>query len=170
MKIEQAKDAHRWLEQLVGEWTFESETPNPGECKGTESFRKVGELWVVGESRMEVPDGEPVITVITIGFDPVRNRYCGTFIGSMMTKLWIYDGELDQSGRTLYLYTEGPAFDENGDFSATETAQYRDQITFLEEGHRTFSGSVKDKNGQWKPFMLNHCHRMNTASKAEKAS
>ena len=45
--------------------------------------------------------------MMSLGFDPQKGRFVGTFIGSMMTHLWIYDGALDASGQALILDAEG---------------------------------------------------------------
>ena len=31
----------------------------------------------------------------TLGYDPAKKKYVGTFIASVMTHLWIYSGSLD---------------------------------------------------------------------------
>src|SRR5215207_10023673 len=46
------KPEHRWLQQFVGEWTFETEAvmgPDqpPMKYTGTESVRTLGDLWVL---------------------------------------------------------------------------------------------------------------------------
>jgi Protein of unknown function (DUF1579) len=51
---------HRWLEGLVGEWTYESEPyavagQEPTKFSGSESVRSLGSLWVVGEGQSEMP-------------------------------------------------------------------------------------------------------------------
>ena len=56
-----------------------------------------------------MPDGKPSTMIVTLGFDPEKKRFMGTFIGSMMTHLWIYDGELDTAGKVLTLNAEGPS-------------------------------------------------------------
>jgi hypothetical protein len=101
---------HRWLEQLVGEWTYESEMPGaPGELPakygGRETVRSIGGLWVVGEAQGDMPGGDTATMLITLGYDPTKRRYIGTFVGSMMPTFWIYEGQVDASGRALVLDT-----------------------------------------------------------------
>ena len=70
---------HRWLQQLVGEWTYEGEcNMGPGKppesFAGTESVRSVGDLWILGEGRGTTPGGEPAISFMTLGFDPQQQK------------------------------------------------------------------------------------------------
>ena len=151
MTVAQPEEAHRWLHQLVGDWTFES--VNSDGHAGIERVRKLGELWVVGESEMRMPDGGTASAIITIGFDSDRKRFVGSWVGTMMTKLWVYDGELDTTARLLSLYSEGPSFDEHGNSSKTSTSRYRDAIELNSDGTRTFTGSVQQPDGSWSTFM-----------------
>src|SRR5512143_4138160 len=86
---------HQWLQRLVGEWTSETEmTMEPGKppekFTGTERVRPVGDLWVLGESEGQMPGG-PGSSVVLLGFDPAKGHYVGTWAGSMMPNLWVYD-------------------------------------------------------------------------------
>ena len=49
---------------------------------------------------------------MTLGFDPQKGGYVGTWIGSMTSFLWIYRGTLDRVEKILTLDTEGPNFDD----------------------------------------------------------
>jgi hypothetical protein len=109
MHCEPTKE-HQWLQKFVGEWTYESEGPPspdqppgqpPSKFTGTESVRSIGGIWIQGEGRGQMPGGGEAIMVLTIGYNPATKRYVGTWIGSMMTMLWVYDGELDAAGRIL---------------------------------------------------------------------
>jgi len=112
---EKPQKEHEWLQQLVDDWSYEHESPaGPGQpplkLTGTESVRSFGALWVVCEGRGEMPGGGTALTIMTLGYDPATKRYVGTFVGSMMTHLWLYDGQLDASGKVLRLDAEGPNF------------------------------------------------------------
>lgn len=153
------QEEHRWLEKLVGEWTYESECDmGPGKprekFKGTESVRSIGGLWTMGEGRGEMPGGDTGIMIMTLGYDPQKKRYVGTFLGSMMTHLWIYDGELDPSKRVLTLSAEGPSFAGDGTMS-----KYHDVIEFKTDDHRVLSSSVQGADGAWQEFMTAHYRR-----------
>lgn len=143
---------HKWLQQLIGTWTFEYEMPgDEGKTvavSGTETFRSIGEWWVQGESRSKTPDGKESVSVMTLGFDPLKGRFVGSWLGSMMPNLWVYDGELEGNGRVLSLYSEGPSMDGSGSL-----APYKDVIEIVSATHRTLSGHSKDADGTWQPFM-----------------
>ena len=91
---------HQWLQRFVGEWTFEGEAAmEPGKpaetFKGTEIARPLGGLWILAEGQGEMPGGGPATTVMTLGYDPQKKRYVGTWVGSMRTYFWVYSGALD---------------------------------------------------------------------------
>jgi hypothetical protein len=85
---------------------------------------------------------------MTLGYDPTKKRFVGTFIGSMMTFLWNYDGELDASGKVLTLNSEGPSFKGDG-----KMANYRDVIEFANDDERTLTSSTPGDDGNWNQFM-----------------
>ncbi len=46
----------------------------------------------------EMPDGSTSRSIMTLGLiDPQQKRFVGTFIASMMTHLWVYNGAFDES-------------------------------------------------------------------------
>ena len=149
---------HRWLQRLVGEWTTESEAESesggaPAKYTGTESVRSVGGVWVVCDGRGDMGDGQLTVTVMSLGYDPGRRRFVGTFIGSMMTDLWIYDGELD--GDVLTLHTEGPSYTTPG-----ARAKYLDTIELRGDDHRILTSRYQGDDGEWHQFMTAHYRRV----------
>jgi len=152
MKTEAQKE-HQWLDKLVGEWTSEAEMnmgpDKPAEkCLGTETVRSLGGLWTVAEGQGEMPGGGSATMIMTLGYDPQRKRYVGTWIGSMMTHLWIYDGALDPAEKVLTLETEGPNFSAGG-----KMAKYRDVIEFKSDDHRVLTSHTLGDDGEWHQFM-----------------
>ena len=150
---------HDWLQQLVGEWTSEAEcSMGPGQPStksyGTERVRMVGGLWMVGEGQGEMPGGGTATMIMTLGYDPQKKRYLGTWIGSMMTHMWHYDGEMDASGRILTLSAEGPSMAGDGTM-----AKYQDIIEIKSKDHRTLSSRVLGPDGTWNHFMTAHYRR-----------
>ena len=150
---------HEWLNKLLGNWTFEAECsmgPDkpPAKSTGSESVRSLGALWLVADGKMTTPDGEPGTTMMTLGYNPNSKRYVGTWVGSMMTHMWIYDGEMDASGKVLTLNSEGPDFSTPG-----KTAKYQDVIEVKSDDYRLLYSRVLDANGQWQQFMTAHYRR-----------
>jgi hypothetical protein len=153
------QNEHKWLQKLVGDWTYEGEAhmgPDkpPEKFTGTENVRSVGGLWTIGEGQGKMPDGGPATTIMTLGYDPAKKRYVGTFIGSMMANLWIYDGSLDGSGKVLVLDAEGPGMGGDG-----KMAKYQDAIEFKSDDHRVLTSQVLGDDGKWTRFMTAHYHR-----------
>jgi hypothetical protein len=142
---------HQWLQRLVGEWTYETEAAEPGKppekVSGTERVRSVGGLWIVAEGEGEMPGAGHATSIITLGYDPQKQRFVGTWLGSMMTHLWICDGELDAAGRKLALDAEGPSMSGDG------TSRYRDVIELVSDDHRVLTAHVLGDDGKWQQFM-----------------
>jgi len=152
MKPEVTKQ-HQWLKQLLGNWTYEHECPGengkpPQKMHGTETVRAVGDLWVIGEGEGEMPGGGEARMILTLGYDPKGERFVGTWIGSMMTELWVYDGELDSSGKVLTLSADGPDFND-----PAKSGKYRDVIEMKSIDLRTLTSNVLGPDGKWTPFM-----------------
>jgi Protein of unknown function (DUF1579) len=150
---------HRWLQTLVGEWTSEAEaTMEPGKpperFKGTETVRSLGGLWILAEGQGEMPGCGHVTTLMTLGYDPQKKRYVGTWVGSMMTHLWVYAGALDAAEKVLTLDAEGPSM---ADHSVMAT--YRDVIELASDDHRVLTSHVRGDDGKWHPFMTAHYRR-----------
>lgn len=152
MKAEPQKE-HLWLEKLIGEWSFEGECsmgPDQPQLKstGSETVRSLGGLWTLGEGKGEMPGGGPVTSIMTLGYDPQKKRFVGTFIASVMTHMWVYDGALDASGKILTLDTEGPNFMAGG-----KMGKFQDIIEFKNDDHRLLRSRMLGEDGSWHSFM-----------------
>ena len=155
MQAPEPLQQHHWLLKLVGDWTYDSEAlmepgQPPAKFSGTQSVRALGSLWTLSEGGF----GD-MRSVITLGFDPAKNRFVGTFVASVMNYLWIYDGELDATETTLSLYADGPSFSD-----PAKTAKYRDAIELKNDDHHVFTGSLLGDDGNWICFMTAHYHRV----------
>jgi hypothetical protein len=155
---------HQWLDQLIGEWIFESEcSMGPDQpfskSKGTEVVRSLGGIWIIAEGEGEMPDGSLGKTIMTLGFDPQKDRFVGTFIGSMMTHLWPYNGSLDADEKILTLDSEGPNFSEGADSGCVTIAPYKDIIEFVSNDHKILTSKILMDDGTWNHFMTAHYHR-----------
>lgn len=147
------QNEHHWLQKLVGEWIYETEATMgadqpPEKATGTESVRSLGGLWILAEGHGEMPGCGAATTMMTLGYDPQKQRYVGTWVGSMMTYLWLYDGELDASKNALTLNSDGPSMSAEG-----EMAKYKDVIEFKSDDHRIMTSHVLSDDGNWHQFM-----------------
>ena len=144
---------HHWLQQLVGDWQFVHECsmgPDQPSSKstGTQSTRALGKFWTLGEMSVDSSEGSASHSIITLGFDPMRGKFVGTFVSSCMTYLWLYEGSLDEAGRVLTLDAEGPSFLGEG-----AMGHYQDIIEFVDADTYLFSSRIKQADGTWLSFM-----------------
>ncbi|HLF97661.1 MAG TPA: DUF1579 domain-containing protein [Methylococcaceae bacterium] len=152
MNTEPQKE-HQWLQKLMGDWTYESECAmEPGKpmekFNGSESVRALGGFWVLCEGQGEMPGGGMANMLMTLGYDPQKGRFVGTWVGSMMTHLWVYDGSLDAEGRALTLNSEGPIFGEED-----KLTRYRDVIEIKGDDQRVLTSHMLGKDGEWRQVM-----------------
>jgi uncharacterized protein YndB with AHSA1/START domain len=150
---------HEWLQRLVGDWIVESDAPESGNSPEApawrETVRSVAGIWIVAEGSGTLPDGNEATTVMTLGYDPQGQRFVGTWIGSMMHHLWVYDGELSDDGTTLTLNTTGPDMHVEG-----ATRQYQDVITLTDDDHRALTARVLAPDGDWQVMMTARYRRL----------
>jgi hypothetical protein len=157
---QQPQQEHQWLEKLVGEWTSEMEAsmgPDqpPTKILGKESVRSLGGMWTLCEAQSTMPAGDTHRTIMTLGYDPAKGKYVGTFIGSMMHFMWVYEGTLDEASQTLTLDTMGPSF--TGD---NKLVPYQDIIEFKSPDHRVLRSQTPGPDGAWKQFMTMQYRRV----------
>jgi hypothetical protein len=159
LEFPEPAEEHQWLKQFVGEWTSESDAkagPDqpPIKCKGTMSSRMLGGFWVVSEVKSDM--GEIKVNAVqTIGYDPEKKKYVGTWVDSMTNHMWHYEGTIDESGKKLTLEAEGPNF-----MSAGQTAKYRDAYEFKSEDHIVATSSMQGDDGKWVTFMTGDVRRV----------
>jgi hypothetical protein len=138
---------HEWLKQLEGEWTSEYEAFMPGQKesvkgKGSESAKMLGGFWLIGNGKGEMM-GMTMNSVLTLGFDPDKKKYVGTWVDSMTSYLWKYEGAVDSAGKILTLETEGPCMMKPG------LAKFREVTEIVDKDHKTFTSSMLGDDGKW---------------------
>ena len=152
---------HQWLARLVGEWASEMphRLPDGTEIilRSTETARMIGHFWLLLEGKGDMPDGGICEYQITIGFNSETGRFPGTWIGSPMPTLWLYDGELSADETVLTLHCKGPFFDGKGG-----TTDFQDIIEIQDADHRLFTGRYRDRNGEWVQMMQSRATRVST--------
>lgn len=149
---------HELLKQFVGEWESEIEiTLAPGKApkkgKGAESSRMLGGFWLVADGKGEM-DGMPGMTSqLTLGYDPQTEKYVGTWVDSMNSYLWTYEGTVDSTGKIFTLETEGPCPLKPG------LVRFKEVIEFKSADHRVFTSSMQNDDREWVQMVSAHYHR-----------
>lgn len=159
---------HKWLEQLVGEWTVESEMIPPGmdpiKSKGTDSVRSIGGRWIVAELTNEIPGLGAMQAIMTLGYDSEKSKYQGTWVDSIQDHMWIYTGTIDATGKILTLEAEGPnMMDPSG-----PPGKYRDVIEIKSADQRTLTSSGF-MDGKWVQFGVSTYRRTKAAAGGDAA-
>lgn len=159
MEMPKPTAEHQWLQQLVGDWDFEHDCAGapgcePAKVTGIERVRMVGDYWAVCEMEGGMPGMESFRSILTIGFDTASGNFVGSWVGSMMTKLYVYEGELDADRRILTMNTRGPSFND-----PDIEADFQDIIELNEDGSRIFRSQFKNDDGSWTEFMRGLYHR-----------
>lgn len=148
---------HLWLKTFLGDWTVESEglapdgTVHKGE--GAESVHALGDLWVVCRGRFQMGTvlGE---SQMTLGYDPQKQRFVGSWVGTMMANQWVYEGELDDERKVLSLACQGPSFSGDGSLST-----FKDVFEVRSDDHRILTSYALQADGTWLQFMTAHYRR-----------
>jgi hypothetical protein len=131
---------HEWLRQLVGEWEGDW-----GQAKS--STRMLGEIWMVSDVKASFGDTS-MSAMMTLGYDPQKKKYVGTWIDSLTAYLWKYEGTLDASGKALALDAEGPNPAAGG-----KMTKMRDTIEIKSKDHFVLIASMLGDDGKWQTFM-----------------
>ena len=140
---------HAWLDQLVGDWSFTASAPGCDAVPpGRETVRSIGGFWIVGEGSGTMPGGTPMTSHLTLGYDPRVRSFVGSWVGSMMPYMFVYEGVLDRTANTLTLDCQGPDF---ADLS--KSASYREVITIVDAATRTFVSHMEADDGSWTEIM-----------------
>jgi hypothetical protein len=139
---------HAWLGQLVGEWDVTAVASmgsgvEPQTFQNRTSARWIGGLWVVLESTTA-----DFNALMTLGHDPARGGYTGTWVDSMTPTLWVYSGRLEEDGKALVLEAEGP-----NPMDPSKRMQGRDTLRILGPDHVQLKSAMKNDDGTWNEFM-----------------
>jgi hypothetical protein len=137
---------HEWLKALEGEFSVESEcTMKPGEppmkFKGNSSAKSLGGFHVIVENKAEIM-GQPWTGVLTLGFDPAKKKYVGTWVDSFSSYQWKYEGAVDAAGKVLTMDTEGP------DCMTGKIMKFREKIELTGKEGYVFTSERHD-DGKW---------------------
>lgn len=158
--FETPQEAHHWLKPLEGVWLSEMECqmgPDQPAMKttGEVTCRSLGGMWYLIEGGGEDADTGAWSTLMTLGYDVAQGLYVGSFVGSMMSCLWSYQGALDKSGRKLTLDTMGPKCGSEG------MASYKDAIEIIDETQWVLTSEILTETGDWVQIMRSEHRRKN---------
>ncbi len=143
-----AQKEHEWLRQMLGEWVVETVAEDGKHiATGQESVRSLGDLWVVAEGEGKMGDGPTGYWQMTVGYDIDEECFVGSWYGSMMANMFVYNGHLDPDGKVLTLDTLGP--DMKGEGRET---RYQDVIEIEGPDSRTMTGRMLTDAG-WTEIM-----------------
>ena len=149
---------HQWLSQFAGQWESESEaTMGPGQppmrCKGKMNARMLGGFWMVAEMKSEAM-GMDMTGLLTLGYDTKKQKYVGTWVDSMQSYMWHYEGTVDESGKKIILEAEGPNF-----MADNKLTKFRDTYEFKSPDQVAITSSMLGADGKWVTFMTGEARR-----------
>ncbi|HVR72890.1 MAG TPA: DUF1579 domain-containing protein, partial [Planctomycetota bacterium] len=155
-KMPAPEKEHAWLEQLAGEWEFDAECimepgKPPMKSSGTETGRMIGEFWIVSEVKSTFMD-TPMTGILTLGFDPEKKKYVGTWVDSMTSHQWKYEGTVDAAGKVLKLESEGPV-------APGKLSKFKEVIELKGKDQKVFTSSMLGDDGKWSTFATFHYRR-----------
>lgn len=144
---------HKWLSKFHGTWTSKSKgMMGPGqpemECSGEIVCKPLGEFWIVNDMQGDA-FGDPMRGIQTIGYDPENKKYVGTWVDSLTSFMWKYEGSVDATGKILTLEADGPNF--MGD--PKTTTKFQDIYEFRSESEMIVTSKMLGPDGKWVTFM-----------------
>jgi hypothetical protein len=154
----QPSKAHEFFYDLLGQWTFEHRCDAGPDLPvsnttGRMSARSMGGLWLLIDCEGDNPEGGTWSSQFILGYDPAKEKYVGSFVASMMTHQWLYEGQVEASGRKLVMDTQGPSFEGEG------MKNYRDIFEIVDEDHWILRSEMEMPDGSWKEFLEGHQRR-----------
>ncbi len=147
---------HEWLKQCAGEWTTTGECfmepGKPSKCSGTESSKMLGDFWCITNINGNF-GGMEMKGIMTIGYDPDKKQYVGTWVDNVCGHMWKYEGTLDAAGKVLTLNAEGPS-PVNG-----KPAKFKDVMELKDKDTKVFTSSMQGEDGKWIVIMSSEAKR-----------
>lgn len=148
-KLPAPQKEHEWLKQFEGEWVTEAEAvmepgKPPVKMTGAETTRSLGGFWLVTEMKCEC-FGVPMTGVMTVGYDPAKKKYVGTWVCSADSGMIKYEGSAD--GKKLTLECEGPSP------HTGKTVKMKDVIEVKDKDTKLLTSLIQGEDGKWTTFM-----------------
>jgi hypothetical protein len=149
---------HDWLKQFVGQWdchaaSVASDNQPAMQSKGLMKSKMLGSFWVVNELDIDIAGGT-FHAIQSLGYDPDKKKYVGTWIDSMVNYSWQYEGEVEVATNKLVMIAEGPNFMTDG-----RLTQFRDSYEFKTPDLIATTSEIKGDDGKWITFMTGEMKR-----------
>lgn len=110
-EMPQPTEEHRMLLKGVGEWEGVLRSYMPGTpeepAPATETVEAIGEFWIQTRFECEFM-GMPYVGSGCVGYDPVQERFVGTWIDNFSTHLAVMEGRVDPESGLLVMEWEAP--------------------------------------------------------------
>ncbi|MCB1042710.1 MAG: DUF1579 domain-containing protein [Acidobacteria bacterium] len=129
---------HAWLQRAAGSWYvscayYAAPGQPPIKVQGSETVSRVGDFWTISTFEADMM-GSHIKGHATLGFDPIAQKFVGTWIDSATPHLYRFSGSLD--GNRLEMSGE------NIDPASGKPAMYR-SVEVRDGQQRSFSLHVK---------------------------
>lgn len=102
---------HKMVMKSVGSWegtmSMHMGVPEPTKAPCTEVITAVGDLWVTTRFEMDFM-GMPFSGASSMGYDPEKEMFVGTWIDSMTPRLTIMEGKFDEEKNAIVMHYEMP--------------------------------------------------------------
>ena len=111
----QPSEEHKLLKDDVGTWKADMTIWIPGmdepmTAVGEEVNEMFGSFWVTSKFKADMM-GQPFEGRATMGFDPVKKKYIGTWFDTMNPHMSFMEGTYDKESKTLTMITTGVGMD-----------------------------------------------------------
>ena len=154
-----------FLEQFEGAWSTTAKGDD-GEASGGSLVhcKPVGRMWMVME-HSGMMGGTKFSAIQTLGYDAEKKRFFGSWVDSMMSFTWQYEGVLDESGKKIILNATGPDMTD-----PKKVRDYRDAYEFVSDNEVTATSQIKNDAGEWETMMQATMKRVNKDNKKPMAA
>ena len=145
----ETKASFSWLKQFEGKWSSVSKSADGATIvgKGTMESRVLGTR-VMNEFKATT-GGMKFTAIQTLSFDSKKKRFVGSWIDSLNPYEWSYDGTLNETGKQIILYADGPDWS-----NPDKIKKYRDMYEFKDENTIEAKSQIMNDKGGWETFMI----------------
>lgn len=111
----QPSEEHKLLQEDVGTWKAEMKIWMPGAdepmtAEGEEVNEMFGPFWVISKFKADMM-GQPFEGRAAMGYDPVKEKYIGTWFDTMNPHMSFMEGTYDKESKSMTLMTRGIGMD-----------------------------------------------------------